>query len=33
MRSQLTFTDIIMNAFDKDYSLEQAATDLVELMR
>ena len=32
MSKQLTIADIIRNAIDKDYSMEQAATDLGELM-
>ena len=32
MSRQLTIADIITNALDKDYSMEQAATDLGELM-
>ena len=32
MSRQLTIADIIRNAIDKDYSMEQAATDLGELM-
>ena len=32
MTNQLTFADIITNALDKDYSVDQAATDLGELM-
>ena len=32
MFRQLTITDIITNALDKDYSVDQAATDLGELM-
>jgi hypothetical protein len=32
MPKPLTFADIIMNALDKDYSLERTATDLGELM-
>jgi len=32
MFRQLTISDIITNAFDKDYTMEQAATDLGELM-
>jgi hypothetical protein len=32
MPRQLTIADIIRNALDKDYSVEQAATDLSELM-
>ena len=28
----MTFADIIMNALDRDYSLDRAATDLGELM-
>ena len=32
MPSQLTIADIITNALDKDYSVDQAATDLGELM-
>ena len=32
MTNQLTFADIITNALDKDYTVEQAATDLGELM-
>ena len=32
MPRQLTIADIITNALDKDYSVEQAATDLGELM-
>jgi len=29
----MTITDIIINALDQDYSLEQATTDLGALMR
>ena len=32
MTNQLTFADIIKKALDKDYSVEQAAMDLGELM-
>ena len=32
MPRQLTIADIIRNALDKDYSMDQAATDLGELM-
>jgi hypothetical protein len=32
MPRQLTLADIITNALDKDYSVDQAATDLGELM-
>ena len=32
MPRQMTLTDIVCNALDGDYSLEQAATDLGELM-
>ena len=32
MLRQLTLSDIITNALDKDYSVDQAATDLGELM-
>ena len=32
MLGQLTIAEIIRNALDKDYSVEQAATDLGELM-
>ena len=32
MPKQLTIADIIHNAIDKDYSVENAATDLGELM-
>ena len=32
MLGQLTIAEIIRNALDKDYSAEQAATDLGELM-
>ena len=32
MLKQLIIADIINNALDKDYSVEQAATDLGELM-
>ena len=32
MPKQLTIADIITNALDKDYSVDQAATDLGELM-
>ena len=32
MPRQMTLTDIICNALDKDYSLEQAATDLGKLI-
>ena len=32
MPRQLTIADIIRNALDKDYSVDQAATDLGELM-
>ena len=32
MLRQLTIADIITNALDKDYSVDQAATDLGELM-
>ena len=32
MPRQLTIADIITNALDKDYSVDQAATDLGELM-
>ena len=32
MTNQLTLADIITNALDKDYSMDQAATDLGELM-
>ena len=32
MLGQLTIAEIIHNALDKDYSVEQAATDLGELM-
>jgi hypothetical protein len=32
MPGQLTIADIITNALDKNYSVEQAATDLGELM-
>ena len=32
MPRQLTLADIITNALDKDYSLDQAATDLDDLM-
>ena len=32
MPSQLTIADIITNALDKDYSVDQAASDLGELM-
>jgi hypothetical protein len=32
MPRQLTIADIITNALDKDYSVEQATTDLGELM-
>ena len=32
MPRQLTIADIITNALDKDYSVNQAATDLGELM-
>jgi len=32
MHRQLTIADVITNALDKDYSVDQAATDLGELM-
>ena len=32
MTNQLTLADIITNALDKDYSVDQAAVDLGELM-
>ena len=32
MTRQLTIADIITNAFDKDYSVDQAARDLGKLM-
>ena len=32
MSRQLTISDIITNALDKDYSIDQAAADLGELM-
>ena len=32
MHMQLNIADIITNALDKDYSVEQAATDLGEMM-
>jgi hypothetical protein len=32
MDKKITLSDIICNAFDKDYSLEQAAIDLGELI-
>jgi hypothetical protein len=33
MLRQMTIADIIKNALDKDYSVEQADTDLGALMR
>ena len=32
MTNQLTFADIIKNGLNRDYSVDQAATDLGELM-